>query len=136
MDSVKFDGFKVNFSINDPSLFLRGFARVGVGKIPDININIEKKPGVRYDEIGPYINHVFSYLTDQKYEIHGLSINAISQGRNQNGFYRYGVDIVYIQEGKLNDNIPGATKESIDWINNHMNEEERENHLVKSIYHL
>lgn len=134
LDTLKLDGFKVDVAINEPSLFLRGFARVvGAGRLPDINIHIGKPEGLRYDEISPYVNHIFSYLTEQRYEIHGLSVGAISQGRNQNGFYRYGVDLVYVKGGKLNDKIPGYSKERIDWVSNHMNDPSKENLLVKSV---
>jgi hypothetical protein len=133
LDSAKLDGFKVNFSNNDPSLFLRGFARVvGAGKIPDVNINMEKNPGVGYNEIGPYVDHVFSYLIDQKYTICDFSVSTVHQGVTDNEIpYRYPSHLVFVKEGVVK--IPNFTDKTFDWVYEYFNTPIMENALVKSV---
>jgi hypothetical protein len=133
LDSAKLDGFKVNFSINDPNLFLRGFARVvGAGKIPDININLEKNPVVGYNEIGPYIDHVFSYLIEQKYTIYDFSVSTVHQGVTDNRIpYKYPSHLVFVKEGVVK--IPNSTDKTFDWVYEYFNTPKMEDALVKSV---
>jgi hypothetical protein len=136
LETLRLDGFKVDVSINEPSLFLRGLARVvGAGSLPDINIYIVKTNGVRYDEIGPYINHVFGYLIEQNYKIHGFSVSIVHQGVTDNGIpYRYPIDLVFVKEGVVNTNtIPSFTDETFDWFYEYFNTSKMENALVKSV---
>ena len=138
--TMKLDGFDVSISVNEPSLFLRGFSRVvGAGRIPDIAIHIEKRQGLRYDEIGPYVDHVISYLKEQKYEIRDLSVSLFERQVMSNGrVITYPDTIDFIDDGKLNKKIPGATKENTNWVYNHLNSLEQinslgqENNLVTS----
>jgi hypothetical protein len=105
------------------------------GSLPDINVNIVKTNGVRYDEIGPYINHVFGYLIEQNYKIHGFSVSIVHQGVTDNGIpYRYPIDLVFVKEGVVNTNtIPSFTDETFDWFYEYFNTSKMENALVKSV---
>jgi hypothetical protein len=140
LETLKLDGFDVSISVNEPSLFLRGFSRVvGAGKIADIAIHIEKRQGLRYDEIGPYVDHVISYLKEQQYQIYDLSVSLIERHVTSNGrVITYPDTIDYIDDGKFNKKIPGATKENTDWVYAHLNSLEQinslgqENNLVTS----